>query len=186
MPTEINAARQNMVESQVRPSDVTNPAIVAAMREIPRETVCGGKSHLAYADTEVEYAPGRWLLRPRDVSKLLQAVAPRAGETALAISAPYAALVLQEMGLKVETADAADNLSGQFDVVICEGALSACPEGWTDLLKTGGRLGLVERTGQVGHARVYLRTDDGVGSRIHFDSSAPLLGGFERAPHFAF
>src|SRR5437899_6754890 len=55
------AARLNMVESQVRPADVTDVRIHDAMRELPRERfVPPAKAYLAYADIEVEYAPGRW------------------------------------------------------------------------------------------------------------------------------
>ena len=68
---DLAAARLNMVESQVRTQDVTDVRIQDAMRAIARETfVPSGKAYLAYADLEVEYAPGRWLLKPRDVSKL--------------------------------------------------------------------------------------------------------------------
>src|SRR5271168_4590168 len=99
MNDDFAAARTNMVDSQVRPSDVTDVFIQDAMRAVRREHfVPSGKRALAYADTEIEYAPGRWLLPPRDVAKLLQAVVPRAGEAALAISAPYAAAVLAHMG----------------------------------------------------------------------------------------
>jgi protein-L-isoaspartate(D-aspartate) O-methyltransferase len=50
--------------------------------------VPAGKGYLAYADADVEYAPGRWLLRPREVGKLLQHLRPREGDKALAIAAP--------------------------------------------------------------------------------------------------
>src|SRR5271154_6438142 len=96
MTYDLTAARQLMVETQVRVADVTDPAIQRAMRAVERERFCPeDKQFLAYADTEVEYAPGRWLLRPRDVAKLLQAVRPEAGERALAVCAPYAAAVLE-------------------------------------------------------------------------------------------
>jgi protein-L-isoaspartate(D-aspartate) O-methyltransferase len=93
------AARLNMVESQVRTQDVTDVRIHDAMRALPRERfVPEARAHLAYTDIEVEYAPGRWLLKPRDLSKLMQALRPMPGERALAISAPYAAAVLEELG----------------------------------------------------------------------------------------
>jgi len=76
MPFDLAAARQNMVESQVRPNDVTDPAIQSAMRAVPRELYCGAAAHLAYADSEVQYAPGQWLLRPRDMGKLLPGASP--------------------------------------------------------------------------------------------------------------
>src|SRR5271167_1001712 len=109
MSTGLAAARTNMVESQVRVADVTDYAIQDAMRAAPREALLAAdKAYLAYADTEAEYAPGRWLLRPRDVAKLLQALRPRPGERALAIAAPYAAMVMEAMGLAVTRLDDGD------------------------------------------------------------------------------
>ena len=105
---DLAAARLNMVESQVRTADVTDVRIHDAMRALRREEFTPpDKAHLAYADIEVEYAPGRWLLKPRDVAKLLQALKPMPGEQALAIAAPYAAAVLETMGLTVERLDGA-------------------------------------------------------------------------------
>jgi protein-L-isoaspartate(D-aspartate) O-methyltransferase len=64
-----------MVESQMRVSDVTDLPLQDALRVVARENcIPADKAFLAYADAEVEYAPGRWLLRPRDVAKLLQAL----------------------------------------------------------------------------------------------------------------
>ena len=74
MSADLAALRSNMVDSQVRPNDVPDLAIQDAMRKVPREDlVPAAKRSLAYADAELEYAPGRWLLRPRDVAKLLNA-----------------------------------------------------------------------------------------------------------------
>ena len=102
---DLAAARLNMVESQVRPSDVTDIRLHDAMRELARESFLPpGKAYLAYADIEAEYAPGRSLLKPRDVAKLLQAVRPMPGERALAIAAPYAAAMLERLGLRMDVA----------------------------------------------------------------------------------
>src|SRR5207253_2599355 len=90
-------------------NDVTDIRIQDAMRDLPRESFApAGKAYLAYADAEVEYAPGRVLLTPRDVSKLLQALRPMPGERALAIAAPYAAAVLERLGLTVTRQDGDD------------------------------------------------------------------------------
>ncbi|MDB5474847.1 MAG: protein-L-isoaspartate carboxylmethyltransferase [Phenylobacterium sp.] len=182
------AARENMVESQVRTADVTDIRIHDALRDIPRERfVPPGKTYLAYADMEVEYAPGRWLLKPRDVAKLLQALRPMPGERALAISAPYAAAVLQAMGLAVTTIDAADPPpEGSFDLIVCEGAVGRVPAAWLAALATGGRLGVVERDGPVGKACLYLKAEDGVGRRELFDATPPVLAGLEAQHGFAF
>src|ERR1051325_9266370 len=93
------AARLHMVKSQVRTSDVADVRIQDAMRALPRERfLTADKAFLAYADIEAEYAPGRCLLKPRDLGKLLQALRPMPGERALAIAAPYAAAVLEALG----------------------------------------------------------------------------------------
>lgn len=190
MSADFAAARQNMLESQVRPSDVTDLAIQDAVRMAPRETLLPpARAFAAYADAEVEYAPGRWLLRPRDVAKLLQALQPKAGEKALAIAAPYAAMVLEAMGVTVSRLDEGDLTvvpGSDYDVIITEGAVATTPQSWKSALARGGRLGVIERDGPTGKAFVYVRADDGVGGRAVFDSAPPWLGGLEPVHGFAF
>lgn len=186
MPFDADIARQIMVDSQVRPNDVTDPAIQDAMRRVAREAYCGSATHLAYADAEVEYAPGRWLLRPRDVSKLLQAVRPRAGEKALAISAPYVAALLEQIGLTVARADALDAVAGSYDVIVCEGGVEETPKAWLDALAVGGRLAVIERRGAAGAAKLYIRSETDLGGRSVFDAAPPVLAGLEKRASFAF
>ena len=183
------AARANMVESQVRTADVTDLALTDAIRVATRETLLpAAKAHAAYADATVEYAPGRFLLKPRDVAKLLQALHPRAGEQALAICAPYAAAVLEIMGVAVTRQDdpAAAIDGGPFDLVICEGAVAKAPGAWSAVLSPGGRLGVVECSGPVGRAVLYVRAEEGIGSRPLFDATAPVMEGFTPERGFAF
>jgi len=190
MTFDFAAARDIMVDSQVRPNDVPDLAIQQAMRAVAREAFCPpGKARLAYADAELDYAPGRVLLRPRHMAKLLQAVAPRPGERALAIAAPYAAAVLEEIGLVVVRLDGADLKTppaGAFDVIICEGAVSEPPAAWLAALADGGRMGVIVRDGPVGKARLYLRAGAEVGWRTVFDATPPILPGFEAQVGFVF
>ena len=190
MSADFAGQRAIMVESQVRVADVTDHAIQDAMRAVQRETLLpADKAYLAYADLEVEYAPGRWLLKPRDVGKLLQAIKPRRGERALAIAAPYAAAAMQAMGVEVTQIDSADATptEGGFDIAVCEGAVFEAPVAWTLALKpAGGRMGAVERKGPVGRAELWLRTPHGVGRRDLFDCAAPLMAGFEPKASFVF
>jgi protein-L-isoaspartate(D-aspartate) O-methyltransferase len=190
MAVDLAAARLNMVESQVRPSDVTDVRIHEAMRALPREQYAGaGKRHLAYADAAVEYAPGRHLLSPRDVSKLLQVLKPQPGDRAMAIAAPYAAAVLEHMGLAVDRLDDGDLAApakGVYDVVICEGAVAETPQAWLKALAPNGRLGVIERQSHVGRATLYLASDEGIGRRSVFDAAAPFLPGFEPKAGFSF
>lgn len=94
---DLARARDFMVESQVRPADVTDARIVSAMRTLPRERFAPAhKRAIAYGDLEVEVAAGRTLMRPRDLAKLIQALAPRAEDRALEIAGAtgYGAAVL--------------------------------------------------------------------------------------------
>jgi protein-L-isoaspartate(D-aspartate) O-methyltransferase len=188
---DLAAARANMVESQVRTADVTDVRIHDAMRAVPREDFTpAGKAYLAYADIEVDYAPGRSLMKPRDVAKLLQALRPMPGETALAIAAPYAAALMEHMGIAVTRLDGEDLAAtapgAAYDVVISEGAVAQAPKAWISALEVGGRLGVVERDGPVGKAVLYVRTMEGIGRRDLFDATPPVLEGFEAQHGFAF
>jgi protein-L-isoaspartate(D-aspartate) O-methyltransferase len=189
MSPDFAAARANMVDCQVRTADVTDYAIQDAMLSVERERLCPPeKAAMAYADVDVPLGDGRYLMRPRDVAKLLQALRPRAGERALAIAAPYAAEVLKAIGLSVDRLEEGDLSSppdGGYDLVICEGAVSAVPPAWLGALRPGGRLGAVERDGPVGKAKLYVSTDTGIGVRQVFDATPPVLPGFERKPRFA-
>lgn len=70
------AQRFNMVESQVRSNDVPDPRIRAAMLEVPRERfVPAATRAFAYAETAVEVVPGRFLLEPRTLAKLIHLAA---------------------------------------------------------------------------------------------------------------
>lgn len=213
MTHEFGSARENMVQNQVRTNDVTDLAVQDAMREVDRERFCmPGREFLAYAESVVEYAPGWFLMEPREVSKLLQAVRPRAGERALAICAPYAAAVMAKIGLDVTLLtpkgepEAAvtralegsgvrivvgdpktAGLGGPYQVLVCEGSVEQAPEAWQAAVAVGGRLGVVERMGPVGKARLYVRGDDNlVARREVFDATPPVLPGFEAKPSFAF
>jgi protein-L-isoaspartate(D-aspartate) O-methyltransferase len=121
------------------------------------------------------------------VAKVLQALRPMPGERALAISAPYAASVIEELGANVTRVEAGEPIpAGEFDLIVCEGAVSGCPEAWTAGLAMNGRLAVVERDGPVGKALLYVRAQDGIGRRDLFDAFPPVLAGFEAQHGFAF
>ncbi len=63
-----------MVDGQIRTNKVVDPALIDAMRELPRELfVPGPKRAVAYIDEDVEVAPGRFLTEPMILARLLQA-----------------------------------------------------------------------------------------------------------------
>src|SRR5262245_55191557 len=77
--TDFRVQRLNMVESQVRPSDVTDQRIIRAMLEVPRELFVPAEvTELAYIDDPVPVTARskgrgpRCLLPPRTLAKLVQ------------------------------------------------------------------------------------------------------------------
>jgi len=67
------AARQNMVDCQVRPNKVTDPLVISTLREIPREIfVPADKKGTSYLDADVEIAPGRVIMQPMVFARLVQ------------------------------------------------------------------------------------------------------------------
>ena len=209
MTLDFSAARLNMIDSQVRTNDVPDLSVQDAMAHAPRERFCpAGKDYLAYADAEIEYAPGWFLMTPRDVAKLLHSLSPRSGEKALCIAAPYAAMALARMGVDVtlvlpegapkaaaEKALAGEGVKivggeltalpkGDYDLAIVEGAVTATPDAWTTV---ADRLGVIERKGPIGKAIVYRKSTDGtVGARESFDATPPVIAGFAPQPAFTF
>jgi protein-L-isoaspartate(D-aspartate) O-methyltransferase len=204
------AARKVMVDSQVRVNDVTDRDLQAALLAVPRERFLPAeRAFSAYAEIEPEIAGGRRLMLPRDLSKLLMALEPRAGETALAVAGPYAAAVLARMGLTVtaQEADAAvlevvgpalteagvDGVVAPFtrpagegyDIIVSEAATPVRPEAWLTALKVGGRLAVVERAGPAGKAILYVKGASGVSRRELFDAAPPVLAGLAPEPAFA-
>jgi protein-L-isoaspartate(D-aspartate) O-methyltransferase len=96
--------RLNMVDTQVRTNDVTDPRIHAAMREVPRERfVPAAKRPLAYADQPMEVARGRFLLDPRVFSKLVHLCAVKAEDRVLdvACATGYSSAIIARLAAKV-------------------------------------------------------------------------------------
>jgi protein-L-isoaspartate(D-aspartate) O-methyltransferase len=75
-----------MVDTQVRPSDVTRFTIIDAMLRVPREAfVPPAKRAVAYAGGPIEIAPGRSLLEARTIAKMLDAADLEAEDAVLEI-----------------------------------------------------------------------------------------------------
>jgi protein-L-isoaspartate(D-aspartate) O-methyltransferase len=129
------AARFNMIEAQIRPSNVTDPRILAALDAVARERFVPTASRaLAYADVPVPVAPGRFLLDPRSFAKLLQLARVTVADKVLDVGCGtgYSAAVLARMASSVvaleQDADlvriASDALAGAVGrITLTQGAL---------------------------------------------------------------
>ncbi|MDP9128557.1 MAG: protein-L-isoaspartate O-methyltransferase [Pseudomonadota bacterium] len=71
--TDFAKARFHMVEGQLRPNKVTDRRILDAMGSLPREIFLQPLlAGIAYSDEDVEIAPGRYLMEPMILARLLQ------------------------------------------------------------------------------------------------------------------
>ncbi|MBT7941984.1 MAG: protein-L-isoaspartate O-methyltransferase [Alphaproteobacteria bacterium] len=134
---DYTAARQNMVESQVRPNQVTDKKLLDAMRGLPREAFVPTEFlGVAYVDDPVPLGEGRYLMPPLAMARLIQEAAPAPSDLALVVGSAtgYSAAVLSHMvgavvALESDSAmatEAAQTLTelGIDTVAVVEGALA--------------------------------------------------------------
>lgn len=113
---DFETARRHMVESQVRPHDVTDLRLQAAMETTPRELFLPMELRdQAYVEREIEYAPGRMLLTARDFSKLVMIADPK--ETDLVLNAlcgrGYSTAILAQLSEMVVSLESDDALASK-------------------------------------------------------------------------
>jgi len=98
--TDFAARRVMMVDTQVRPSDVTKYPVIAAMLAVPREAyVPAALREAAYVGENLTLAPGRVLLEARTLAKMLDALDIRDDELVLDVGTGlgYSAAVIARM-----------------------------------------------------------------------------------------
>jgi protein-L-isoaspartate(D-aspartate) O-methyltransferase len=135
---DIALQRKNMVESQVRPSDVTDRRIIRAMLDIPRERFVPERSRaIAYMDEALVLGGGRTLMAPRLVARMIQALDLGDADTVLEIGAAtgYTAAILARIAQRVvaleqvptlaDAAKAALAATGADNVSVVTGDLTA-------------------------------------------------------------
>lgn len=136
--SDFSARRVMMVDTQVRPSDVTKFPIIEAMLAIPREVfVPAALREAAYMGENVDLAPGRVVLEARTLAKMLDALDIQPDETVLDLGAGlgYSTAVVARMAKSVTAVEenaelaaaAQETLSshGVGNATVVTGALAA-------------------------------------------------------------
>lgn len=200
-----------MIDSQLRPQGVNNPAVLDAMATVPREQFVAPEARpLAYSDRSVPIGSGRLMSSPTVLGLLLTEIAPVAGERALVVGcgAGYSAAVIEAQGVEVVALEADAALAGDardheidvvegpleqgwkkgapYDFILIDGAIEYIPDLIVAQLAPNGRLGtaLVER----GITRLVVgrRAGDGFGLHSLTDAGAAALPGFVKPRGFTF
>lgn len=200
-----------MVDSQLRPQGVNNPAVSEAMSAVPREKFVAAEARtLAYSDRAVPIGGGRLMSSATVIGLLLTEIAPVAGERALVVGCGtgYSATLLKALGVNViglecDAALAAEarahgidvaegpleqgwKKGAPYDFILVDGAIEYIPDGLAAQLTPVGRLGtsLVDR----GIARLVVgrRAGNGFGLHSIADYGAAALPGFAKPRGFTF
>lgn len=104
----LEQARYNMIEQQIRPWEVLNQDVLDLLTQIPREDfVPEAYRNLAFTDTAIPLPHGQSMLPPRIEARLLQAIEAQPDETILQIGtgSGYLAALLASMGSHVTSVD---------------------------------------------------------------------------------
>jgi protein-L-isoaspartate(D-aspartate) O-methyltransferase len=205
-----------MVDSQVRPNQVNDTRIIAAMRTLPREAFAPPGSR-PYADADIPLGGSRFLLAPLTIAKLCQLVLANNPKTILVIGAGsgYGAAILAASGAAVTALEEETRLdtgalaahapeirrltkkltqgdagTAPYDAILIEGAVAAIPENLAPQLAPGGRLVTILAgsltSGALGRAVVAETRGHGFAIAAKFDVAARILPQFQPAPAFVF
>lgn len=210
---DFGLARRAMVDNQLRPEGVTDRSVLAAMSNVERERFVPAEARaLAYFDRSLKVAPGRSMMPPAALGKLLNALAPKAGQRALIVGSGtgYSAALLRSMGLDVVAlesdaslaAAAAANGAGvettvgdlhkgwtrsePYDLILIDGAVEEVPGTFAKQLREGGLLAGAIVDNGISRLVVGRASGGTLGLRTIADAEVEQLPGFERPRAFTF
>jgi protein-L-isoaspartate(D-aspartate) O-methyltransferase len=200
-----------MIDNQLRPVGVTDPAVLAAMGSVRREQFVPEPSRpLAYADRSLPLGGDRFMPAPAVVGQWLTQMAPRRGERALVVGAGtgYSAAVLAAMGCDVVALECSAELGARarelgvpvvegrleaghpagapYDLVLIDGAVECIPDPIVDQLAEGGRLGAALAERGITRLIVGHKAAGAFGHLSIADAGVAPLPGFSRPRPFTF
>ena len=213
---DYRAQRTKMIDSQIRTTDVTSHSILTAFFNVERETFVADRlKPIAYIDNDLEIAPGRYMMAPSPLAKLIQLAAITKTDKVLEIGAGtgYATAVIAQLAGSIVAVESdatlleiarsnlqafdnatlvgGDLASGHaakapYDVIFVNGAVEALPTELFSQLKEGGRLVTVVGEGQSSGARIFVREQGRHSERFAFNASVRKLPGFDKIAEFVF
>ena len=123
--TDYSERRTMMVDTQIRPSDVTKFPIIDAMLSVPRESfVPRNLREAAYVGENIDLGGGRVMLEPRTLAKMLDALEIQGDELVLDIgsSLGYSAAVMARMAEAVVAVEDNADMVAEAQSLLTENA----------------------------------------------------------------
>lgn len=120
---DFSQARTMMVDTQVRPNDVTKYPVIEAMLTVPREAfVPDARQAVAYVGENVPLAEDRWLLEPRSFAKILDGLNIQPTELVLNVGAGlgYDAAVVARLAEAVVALESHPEMAAQAEATLSE------------------------------------------------------------------
>ncbi|MDH5303503.1 MAG: protein-L-isoaspartate O-methyltransferase [Gammaproteobacteria bacterium] len=154
----IDFARQQMVEQQVRTCDVFDAGVLSVLASVPREQfVPAGFEALAFADTELPIGHNQYMMTPVVEGRVLQALAVQASDNVLEVgtgsgfltaclarlAASVTSLDIYDDFLESAAANLADSGIGNFELLNLD-ATQALPDGTFDVIAVTGSIGVYD------------------------------------------
>lgn len=209
------AMRQAMVDSQLRPNAVNDPAVVDAMAETAREAFLPpALADIAYSDAPLPLGEGRIANPPIVTGRLLTEARVRRSDRVLVVGAAggYAAALLARLAARVTALEVSPTLAAHaraalagrdvaviegplaegfaagapYDLIFIDGAVERVPEALVAQLEMEGRLATALLDRGVSRLSVGRRTAGGFGMSDFADIEAAHLPGFAPPPAFSF
>ena len=121
--TDFTARRTMMVDTQIRPSDVTKFPIIDAMLTVPREDfVPDAYRETAYVGEHIPVSKNRVILEPRLLGKILDALDLTSGDLVLDIGSAYgySAAVIAHIAQAVVAVESDESLAGESQTLLIE------------------------------------------------------------------
>lgn len=119
--SDFKTARQNMVDGQLRPTKVTDALLLDAMAALPREMfVEKSRQGIAYVDEDLEVAPGRYLMEPVVLARMVQALELTPADSVLVVgpASGYDAALIGSLAGPVVAVEGDAGLAEQASMVI--------------------------------------------------------------------
>ncbi|HKB58593.1 MAG TPA: protein-L-isoaspartate O-methyltransferase [Gallionellaceae bacterium] len=191
MNGNMELARNNMIEQQIRPWDVLDQRVLELLKKVRREQfVPPALQAMALMDVEVPLGHGAFMWQPKVEARVLQVLKVRGGDQVLEVgsgSGYFAALLSRQAArvttveivpelhafasknleahqmsnVTVELGDAACGWTGTYDVIVLTGSVPVLPDAFLHTLKPGGRLFAVVGDAPVMEARLLTKDASG-------------------------